>query len=246
MSATIISIPQLAIAIEPNVTNSPTQDEFRVSATIRPLTQFSHKFVTAKKFHVIIDLDTSGSMSSIMNSLSDTDVSQNTLQTSTIPDWLNIGQFNNITTRLDCSIKAIKKLLEFFRVLSENGIEVFFTLNGFNHRVNRVFEYARIPSVTTTDNRPASIYTLASRMVDYQGDPFESPMSVETVTNTPITNPTSIKQMFSECGGIGTHGSTNIHNVIVHTNELKQKYGNSQDMQTISILLSDGYVTSGF
>jgi hypothetical protein len=70
-------------------------------------------------------------------------------------------------------------------------------------------------------------------------------MSDETKTNTTITNPTTIDQMFRECNGIGPFGSTNIHNVLVHTSELKRKYGNTQDMQTISILLSDGYVTSG-
>lgn len=241
--ATIISLPKLGIEIEPSMTretrepsvaNTGITEEYRVSATIRPLSEFSHKYITAKKYHVIIALDISGSMTCMMNRLNN-----------------DPHELTEPVTRLECCIRAIKKLLEFFRVLTLNGIEIYFTLTGFNHSVRPVFEHVKVPS-RIDDEEPM---VLGARRWNMDDDwesierfaDFAIATPVETVVQRVRPPPSTLRQMNRECNYIGSFGSTNIQNVVTHTNEIRQRYGggDNESIETISILLSDGYVTSG-
>jgi hypothetical protein len=122
---TEISIPELDLSVEPGIIIGAHAHEYRLISAIRSTNTFNHTCIKTKNIHVLIALDMSGSMGTIISGFGDPDMSVN---------------------RIECCISSINKLLEFLRVLSENGIEVYFTLVGFNTSVVPIFEHHRVPS----------------------------------------------------------------------------------------------------
>lgn len=115
---TSINIPELSLSIEPSVIPCSRTNEYRIVSAIRSTQQFHHSHIDTKSVHVVIALDTSGSMAQ------------------TIP-----GIDGDESTRVECCIDAICKLLEFFRVLVANGIEIYMSLVSFNTHVIPIFEH---------------------------------------------------------------------------------------------------------
>lgn len=181
---TEIALPELGIAIEPSILTGAHTNEYRIVAAIRSTNTFHHSYIRTRKIHVYIALDTSGSMGGDMMTI----------------------QSETYMSRIICCITAINKLLEFFRVLAENGIDVYFTLVGFHTEPIPVFEHKKIPA------------------------------SMD-----------EIRKMQEECELVHPLGATNVGAVLNHIAELRRRYDTADagEYSSYSILLSDGYVTSG-
>ena len=242
-SFTSIPIPQLGLAIEPSISS----DRDNMTIALRPLATFSHKYITTKKYHIVIALDTSSSMTSDIGSISAT-------------------SSDGPVTRIDTCIRAIKKLLEFFRSLVENGIEIRLTLCGFSNDVYTIFEYTKVPSVMnailvhpdsrTTDELPTIEEGWSESAMEVFSEYYEvdrpirrtSVPSVLARTRTASDMPPeSLREMFYICdNNINTFGATNIHRVLTYMKYIKEQYEQPDDgMKTIRILLSDGFITTG-